>query len=665
MTKEPLDANLARHTIDCLRFLAADAVEQARSGHPGTPMEAAPLAYLLYRRHLRHNPADPAWPGRDRFVLSCGHASMLLYGVLHLSGYGLSLADLKNFRQLGSPTAGHPEYGHAPGVETTTGPLGQGLAVSVGMAMGARFLAERASADLFNYRIYCLCSDGDLMEGVAAEAASLAGHLGLGNLIVIYLDNRITIEGETDLAFSESVATRFLAYDWQVRQVEGENLAEIEAALNAAKADPRPSLLIARTHIAPGAPTKQDSAEAHGAPLGAAELAATKRAYGWDAEAMFHVPEAVRAHMAACRERGARLQREWEERLARAQERPSAGLIAWLGSRDGRLPEGWAQNLPQFLAGDGPQATRQASGIVLNALAARLPLLLGGSADLGPSNNTHLQGEASYSRALSGRNLHFGVREHAMGAILNGLCHTSGLIPFGGTFLIFSDYMRPPMRLAALMGLAPIYVFTHDSIALGEDGPTHQPVEQLAGLRAVPNLRVIRPCDANETAHAWRLAVEYRRGPTALILSRQALPVLDPGQHAPADGLRRGGYVLAEAEGPLRALLIATGAEVHLALAARALLHQEGIGTRVVSLPCWELFAEQDVAYRDAVLPPACATRVAVEAASPFGWERWVGERGAILAMHGYGASAPGGVLLKHFGFSAEAVVRRVKEMLI
>ncbi|WP_305041466.1 transketolase [Geoalkalibacter sp.] len=664
MTKEPLDPANARLTIDCLRFLAADAVEQARSGHPGTPMEAAPMAYLLYRRHLRHNPADPHWPGRDRFVLSCGHASMLLYGALHLSGYALSLEDLRNFRQLGSPAAGHPEYGHAPGVETTTGPLGQGVAVSVGLALGARFLAEQASADLFNYRVYCLCSDGDLMEGVAGEAASLAGHLGLGNLILIYLDNRITIEGETRLAFSEQVAARFLAYDWQVQQVEGENLAEIEAALNAAKADPRPSLIIARTHIAPGAPTKQDSAEAHGAPLGAEELAATKRAYGWDPQLRFHVPEAVRAHMAACRERGARLQADWEERLAQAEAQPSPTLRAWLWGRAGELPDGCGDNLPRFVPSDGPLATRQASGIVLNALAARLPLLLGGSADLAPSTNTLLKGEDSFSRESSGRNLHFGVREHAMGAILNGLSHTPGLIAYGATFLIFSDYLRPPLRLAAMMGLAPIYVFTHDSIALGEDGPTHQPVEQLAGLRAVPNLRVIRPCDANETAEAWRLAVEHRTGPSALILSRQGLPVLDRERLAPAEGVRRGGYVLAEEEGQLRALLIATGAEVHVALAARELLQKEGIGTRVVSLPCWELFEEQDVAYRSAVLPPACAARVAVEAASPFGWERWVGEGGAVVAMRSYGASAPGAVLMKHFGFTAEALANKLRELL-
>lgn len=664
MTKEPLDAAQARSAIDTLRFLAADAVEKACSGHPGTPMEAAPMAYLLYRRHLRHNPADPAWAGRDRFILSCGHASMLLYGILHLSGYAVSLEDLKNFRQLGSKTPGHPEFGHTPGVETTTGPLGQGLAVAVGMALGERYLREQVSEELFNYRTYVLCSDGDLMEGISAEAASLAGHLRLGQLIVIYLDNRITIEGSTQLAFSEQVATRFLASDWQVQQVEGENLAEIEAALTAAKADARPSLIIARTHIAPGAPTKQDSAEAHGAPLGAEELAATKRAYGWDAEQQFVVPSAVQEHMAACRDRGARLQQAWQQRFEQLQQQPGAGLLAWLQVQKNGLPEGWDRHLPQFAVADGPLATRQASGIVLNALAARVPLLLGGSADLGPSNNTSLKGERSFSREHAGRNLHFGVREHAMGAILNGLSHTPGLISFGGTFLVFSDYMRPPMRLAAMMGLAPVYVFTHDSIGLGEDGPTHQPVEHLAGLRSVPNLQVIRPCDANETAEAWRLALEVRSAPTALILSRQGLPVLDRERYAGAEGTRRGGYVLAEEDGELRALLIATGAEVHLALAAREQLQLEGIATRVVSLPCWERFAVQDAHYRELVLPAACRVRVAVEAAVAMGWERWIGAQGAFVGMDGFGASGPGPELMAHFGLSAEAVVAEVRRLL-
>jgi transketolase len=658
-----LDPSLAAESIATIRLLAVDAVEQAGSGHPGTPMEAAPLAYLLYTRHLRHNPRNPAWPGRDRFVLSCGHASMLLYALLHLTGYDLPLEELKRFRRLGSCTPGHPEFGHTPGVETTTGPLGQGLAVAVGMAMGGRFLAERVDPDLFAYRVFVLCSDGDLMEGVASEAASLAGHLCLSNLVCLYLDNRITIEGATELAFSEEVATRFLAYGWQVRHAEGESLREIDAALERAKADPRPTLVILRTHIAQGAPTKQDTAEAHGAPLGAEEVAALKRACGRDPQAAFVVPEAVRAHMDQ-RERGEALERAWREELSRRFDTDPGRLAPWQEATEGRLPAGWEWHLPVFTPADGPLATRKAGGLVLNALAKPLPFLLGGAADLAPSTLTELKGEDSFSAAACGRNLHFGVREHAMGAALNGLAHTPGLIPFGATFLIFSDYMRPPMRLAAMMGLPPIYVFTHDSAALGEDGPTHQPVEQLPGLRAMPNLTVIRPCDANETAEAWRLAVENRTGPTALLLSRQNLPVLDRQRCAPAEGVRRGGYVLAREEGALRAVLIASGSEVHPSLEARELLQREGIGTRVVSLPCWELFGAQDESYREEVLPPECAARVAVEAAAPLGWERWVGLQGVIVGMMTFGASAPGGELMRHFGFTAERIAGEARRLL-
>ena len=650
---------VVKASIDTLRLLSADMVEQANSGHPGTPMEAAPLAYLLFQRHLRHNPANPAWPGRDRFILSCGHASALLYSLLHLSGYDLSLDDLKNFRQLDSRTPGHPEFGHTPGVETTTGPLGQGFAVGVGMAMGARHLAERIDARLFDTRVYTLCSDGDLMEGVASEAASLAGHLRLGNLIALYLDNRITIEGETDLAFSEEVATRFLAYGWQVLRVEGENLAEIDAAIEAAKNDPRPSLIIARTHIGFGAPTKQDTAEAHGAPLGTDELAQTKRAFGRQPDEHFVIPARVRQHMGQAVRRGRALERQWRRRFDRLNQSLHSPLTAWLQSREGGLPDGWGEELPTFEPADGPMATRKASGIVLNALAARLPLLLGGSADLAPSNNTELKGEAAFGPGHSGRNIHFGVREHAMGAILNGLAHTDGLIPFGGTFLIFSEYMRPPMRLAAMMGLAPVYVFTHDSIGLGEDGPTHQPVEQLAALRAVPNLRVIRPGDANETAVAWHEAIAHRSGPTALILSRQNLPILDRSTLASAEGLRHGGYVLAREEGDLDILLLASGSEVPLALQARDILQQQGKGTRVVSLPCWELFEAQDETYRRQVLPPSCQRRLAVEAASPFGWERYVGLQGAVIGLNGFGASAPADQLFERFGFTAAQIAAR------
>jgi len=661
MQQAEFDRELARASIDTIRLLAADMVEKAQSGHPGTPMEAAPIAYLLYTRHLRHNPANPAWPGRDRFVLSCGHASALLYSMLHLTGYALSLDDLKNFRQLGSPTAGHPEFGHAPGIETTTGPLGQGIAVAAGMAMGARFLQQRVSRELFDYRVYALCSDGDLMEGVAAEAASLAGHLRLGNLICLYLDNKITIEGDTDLAFTEDVGTRFLSYGWQVLRVEGENVAEIDQAIAKAKHSSRPSLIIARSHIGFGAPTKQDSHDAHGAPLGSAELQATKRAFGRDPEQSFAIPAAVAAHLAEAVGRGTQLGQAWQG-VFQQQVAGNQALAEWQMLAEGQLPAGW-DTLPAFQAGE-KLATRQASGKVLNIMADRLPLLLGGSADLGPSNNTALQDEDSFTACTVGRNIHFGVREHAMGAYLNGLAHTPGLIPFGGTFMIFADYMRPPMRLAAMMGLGTIYVLTHDSIGLGEDGPTHQPIEQLPNLRAVPNLTVIRPGDANETAEAWKAAIANRRGPTALILSRQALPTLDRSMFAPADGLQRGGYVLAREEGALQGIIIASGSEVPLALATREQLQQEGIGVRVVSLPCWELFEQQGREYRDTVLPPACTVRVAVEAAATFGWERYVGQCGRMVGMTGFGASGPAGKLMEHFGFTVDNVAKQVREVL-
>ena len=656
-----LDLKKAQRAIDTIRLLSADMVEQAQSGHPGTPMEAAPIAYLLYNRHMRHNPKNPDWMGRDRFILSCGHASALLYSMLHLSGYGLSLDDLKNFRQLGSPTAGHPEFGHAPGIETTTGPLGQGISVGVGMAMGARFLQKRVNKDLFDYTIYGLCSDGDLMEGVAAEAASLAGHLRLGNLVYLYLDNKITIEGDTDLAFTEEVATRFLSYGWQVQHVEGENVTELDKAIAKAKHSPRPSLIIARSHIGFGAPNKQDTHDAHGAPLGSEELKLTKQFFGRNPEESFSIPEDVAAHMAEAVTRGAALDAEWQTAFA-AELKSNTLLGEWQKAAAGELPQGWDE-LPVFAAGE-KLATRQASGKALNALAGKLPFFLGGSADLGPSNNTTIKDETSFTPCTVGRNIHFGVREHAMGAVLNGLAHTPGLIPFGGTFMIFADYMRPPMRLAAMMGLGAVYVLTHDSIGLGEDGPTHQPIEQLPNLRAVPNLTVIRPGDANETAEAWKAAIANRQGPTALILTRQALPTLDRTVYAPAAELHKGGYVLAAEDGPLQALIIASGSEIPLALGARETLQQQGIGTRVVSLPCWELFEQQEQAYRDQVLAPECRVRVAVEAASTFGWERYIGRCGTAIGMHGFGASGPAGKLMERFGFTVENVVAQVKTLL-
>ena len=662
MTPHNFSDPVIHRSIDTIRLLAADAVEKAKSGHPGTPMEAAPIAYLLYMRHLRHNPANPDWAGRDRFVLSCGHASALIYSMLHLTGYDLSLDDVKQFRQFGSKTAGHPEFGHTPGVETTTGPLGQGVAVAAGMAMGQQFLAEHVDAELFDYRTWVICSDGDLMEGVSAEAASLAGHLKLGRLNYLYLDNKITIEGETSLAFSEDVGARYLAYGWHVERVEGENLAEIDAAMTRAKNDPRPSLIIARTHIGIGAPNKQDTAAAHGAPLGAEELALTRQAYGRDAQESFVVPADVAEHMKACLAHGAELEKSWNDLFAAKKSQPA--VASWAEVSNGRLPADWMSSLPVFTAADGAKATRQASGAVINALAEKLPLFIGGSADLAPSNNTNIKAAGSWLPGQSDRNIHFGIREHAMGSILNGLCHTPGLIPFGGTFFVFADYMRPAIRLAALMGLAPIYVMTHDSIGLGEDGPTHQPVEHLASLRAMPNVTVIRPADANETREAWISAISNRQGPTVLVLSRQGLPTVDREQFAAAEGLHKGGYILAKEQTALQVILLASGSEVQHALAAKEALDAEGIGVRVVSFPSWELFEQQDAAYREEVLPQTCQLRVAMEAGSCFGWERYVGCQGQVIGMSGFGASAPAGELMKHFGFTAESMIETVKNML-
>jgi len=662
MSSSQFSDPVVRQSIDTIRLLSADAVEKANSGHPGTPMEAAPIAYLLYMKHLRHNPQNPDWAGRDRFVLSCGHASALIYSMLHLTGYDLSLDDIKNFRQFGSKTAGHPEYRHTPGVETTTGPLGQGVAVAVGMAMGGQFLAQQVDSELFDYRTWVICSDGDLMEGVSAEAASLAGHLKLGELNYIYLDNKITIEGDTGLAFSEDVGARYLACGWHVERVEGENLAEVDAAMERAKNDPRPSLIIARTHIGQGAPNKQDTAGAHGAPLGTEELALTKQAYERDANAMFVVPAEVSVHMQACKVRGAQLEEDWQQLLKTKKSSEAVG--SWLSLSQGALPAGWESGLPAFAPEDGAKATRQASGAAINGLAEKLPLFLGGSADLGPSNNTTIKSAGSWLPGQSDRNVHFGIREHAMGSILNGLCHTPGLIPFGGTFFVFADYMRPAIRLAALMGLAPIYVMTHDSIGLGEDGPTHQPVEHLASLRAMPNLTVIRPADANETSEAWKAAISNRQGPTVLVLSRQGLPTVDRQQFSAADGLQKGGYVLAQEQGTLKMILIASGSEVQHALATRDALQEEGIGTRVVSLPSWELFEKQDEGYRQQVLPSSCEKRVSMEAGSCFGWERYVGQKGRIIGMNEFGASAPAGELMKHYGFTPENMIAVAKELI-
>jgi len=656
--------------IDAIRTLAMDAVERAKSGHPGAPMGQAPIAYALWMRHLRHDPADPTWPGRDRFVLSCGHASMLLYSVLYLAGYDLTLDDVIDFRQWESKTPGHPEFGATPGVETTTGPLGQGVGNAVGMALAAAHLAARFNRpghDILTHRVYFLASDGDLMEGVSHEAASLAGHLGLGNLIGIYDDNRITIDGPTALTFSEEIPCRFEAYGWHVQRVEdGNDLDALDRAMLAAQRETsRPSLIAVRTHIAYGSPNKQDSSASHGAPLGAEEVQLARHNLGWPTDEPFAVPPEALTEWRQCRERGAAFQAEWREAFA-AYQSAHPDLAAELTRRlQGDLPSGWEDAIPPFGAETGAIATRKASGQVLNAIAARVPELIGGSADLAGSNNTLIEGADDVGPGNpGGRNLYFGIREHAMGAILNGMALHGGFIPYGATFLVFSDYMRPPIRLAAMMGLRIVYVFTHDSIGVGEDGPTHQPVEMVAALRAIPKLTVIRPCDASETGEAWRAALRNTRGPTALILTRQKLPWLDRSLVAPASGLERGGYVIVEASGGAPAVvLMASGSEVSLILEAQRRLESDGIATRAVSMPSLELFAAQEASYRDAVLPPRIKHRVAVEAAVSMPWYRWVGDAGEIVAMDRFGASAPASILFETFGFTVDNVVNRVRRM--
>jgi transketolase len=658
--------------VDTIRTLSMDAVERAKSGHPGTPMALAPLAYVLFTRVMRHSPRTPGWPDRDRFVLSAGHASMLLYSILHLSGYEITLGDIERFRQIDSPCAGHPERGDAPGIEMTTGPLGQGVSGSVGLALAERMLAARFNRDghrLVDHHTFVIASDGDLMEGVTGEACSIAGHLGLGRLLVFYDDNHITIEGDTELAFSEDVRGRFEALGWHVIEL-GEDLGvdSLERAARAAMAEERrPSLVILRTHIATGSPNKQDTAEAHGAPLGEEEVRLTKEVYGWPHDEPFHVPPEVREHFEACLARGDELEAEWSER---AEAYRAAHPELWSEFADilaGRLPAGWDADPPGFDPEEGSVATRRASHAALQWAARGCRYLVGGSADLGNSNLTLIDGGGDVGPgAFEGRNLHFGVREHAMGAIVNGLT-LHGLRAYGGTFLIFSDYMRPAVRLAALMAIPSIFVFTHDSIGLGEDGPTHQPVEHLPSLRAIPNLYVVRPADANETVLAWRFALERSETPTALALSRQGVPVLDPAL-VPPDAVERGAYVLHDGVHHGRdepdIVLIATGSEVHPSLRAAELLEQEGIGARVVSMPCAERFAEHDRSVRERVLPPGCRARLAVEAASPLGWERWVGEDGDVVAMKTFGASAPSKVLFEEFGFAPERIAARARAVL-
>ncbi len=660
--------NLAERSITTIRTLAMDGVQQANSGHPGTAMALAPVAYLYYRECMRHDPAQPHWPGRDRFVLSPGHACILQYAALHLAGYGVSLEDLRQFRQWGSLTPGHPEAGHTPGIETTTGPLGQGVGNAIGFALTERMLAERYNRpghEVVDHRVFAICSDGDLMEGVSAEAASIAGHLGLGKLTLIYDDNRITIEGGTDLAFSEDVALRFDALRWQTQRLEdGWSLADLRAAIAAAEADDRPSLIVLRTHIAPGSPNKQDTAEAHGAPLGEEEIRLTKASYGWPENETFLVPADVAAHM-DCRASGAAARADWERRFEayRAAHPELAAELERVLAGD--LPDGWDAQVPVFEADPKGMASRVASGKVINALAAGIPELVGGSADLAPSNNTHIADGLSVSpRSFAGRNLHFGIREHGMGAILNGMMLHGGLRAFGATFLVFSDYMRGAVRIAALSGIPVTYVWTHDSVWVGEDGPTHQPVEHLMALRVIPNLTVVRPADANETAEAWRFAMLHRAGPVAIILTRQNLPTLDRAVYGPADGLQRGAYVLAEAAGGAPdTILIATGSEVAGALEARDTLQADGACVRVVSMPAWELFEQQDAAYREAVLPSGVTRRVSFEAGLTHGWERWVGSAGACVGIDRFGASAPGATVARELGITADAVVAAVRSL--
>ena len=656
-------------SINAIRMLAVDAVEQAKSGHPGMPLGDAAMAYVLWTKALRHDPKNPSWPNRDRFVLSAGHGSMLLYSLLHLTGHDISLSDIKEFRQWGSKTPGHPEHCPECGIETTTGPLGQGFATGVGMAMAERYLEKlfnKPGFPVINYRVFGILSDGDMMEGVQSEAASLAGHLGLGNIVYLYSDNRITIEGETDIAFTEDVAKRFEAYGWHVQKTNGYDLGGVETALkNAIKEKTRPSLIVARTVLAYGCPTLHGSPEAHGAPLGEKEIELLKKSCGWPTGKKFHVPRDVYAHMKKSASPGVKASGEWRQMMKQYAKKYSAQHALWQRLSSGKLlPEGFEKHMPEFKPEAGAVATRSASGKVLNAIAPHMPNLLGGSADLAPSNNTYLKGQDDFMPGRPGRNIHFGVREHAMGAISNGMALNGMLIPYCGTFLVFSDFTKPSIRLSALMQTHVIYVFTHDSIGLGEDGPTHQPIEHLAALRAIPGLTVIRPADANETAQAWKLALE-KNGPTCLILSREGLPVIDRSAKgfSAASGIEKGGYALLDCKGAPDVILISSGAQVHLCIKAAQLLGEKGIKARVVNMASFDLFESQGKAYKDKVLPPAVSKRLFVEAGSPLGLHKYAGDKGEVLSMERFGASAPGKILLEKFGFTAENVAARAMKL--
>ncbi len=657
--------------INTIRFLAIDAVQKANSGHPGMPMGVATMAYVLWQRFLKHNPNDPDWPDRDRFVLSAGHASAMLYSLLYLTGYDLSLEEIKRFRQWGSKTPGHPEYGLAPGVEATTGPLGQGFANGVGMAIAEQWLAghyNRPGHGIINHYTYAICSDGDMMEGVSSEAASLAGTLRLGKLIYLYDDNGISIEGNTDITFTEDVGQRFRAYGWHViGPIDGMDAASVDSAIRVAQNEKnRPSLIICKTIIGYGSPNKAGTGAAHGEPLGEDEVSLAKEQLGWQYQEPFTIPDEVLSHLRQAQERGRRQQEEWQDRLKAYRKAYPEEAKKLEKDLSGELPDGWDSDLEGlFQCEDKTMATREASGRVMNAISPRVHALIGGSADLAPSTKTILEGKGHFGYGdYCGHNLHFGVREHAMGAIASGMALHGGIIPYTATFLIFYDYMRPPVRLAAMMGLRVIYIFTHDSVGLGEDGPTHQPIEHLAGLRVIPNLTVIRPADATETIEAWKIALKRREGPTALILTRQRLPVLDRKSLAPASGVQRGGYILWQATPSPEVILIGTGSEVHIALEAGKLLMVKGINARVVSLPSWELFDAQPEEYRNSVLLPALKARVSIEAGVTLGWERYIGSEGITIGIDCFGASAPGKVIYEHYGLTARRVSDEAERLL-
>lgn len=667
--------NLDILSINTIRTLSIDAVQKANSGHPGMPLGAAPMAYVLWTGFLKFNPANPKWLNRDRFILSAGHGCMLQYSLLYLTGYGLTLDDIKQFRQFGSRTPGHPELNHTPGIEATTGPLGQGFANGVGMAIAQKFMAERYNKQGYNiidYKIYVIASDGDMMEGISSEAASIAGHLKLNNMIYFYDDNHISIEGNTNLTFSEDISKRFEAYGWYVQSVEdGNDLDAIEDALKKAIAEKeKPSLIRVRTHIGYGSPHKQDSADAHGSPLGAEEVKLTKENLGWDPNKYFYVPDEVLAHFRTAKETGLKLENEWNDMFESYKKQyPDLAeeLLMSDESNFGNKFSEWKNHLPVFNKEDGPLATRQASGKVINAIANYLPSLIGGSADLAPSTDTLIKDAKDFEPGnYNGRNFHFGIREHSMGGILNGMALTKGIIPYGATFLVFSDYMRPSIRLAALMGIRPIYIFTHDSIGLGEDGPTHQPVEQLMSLRLIPKMTVIRPADANETSYAWKAALEHTEGPVAIVLTRQKLPIFDRNIYASAEGVTRGAYILSdmnESVENIDIILIATGSEVTLALGVKEHLRDEGIRARVVSMPSWELFEKQDDNYKEQVLPSNIRKRLAIEAGIPSGWEKYTTDEGEIFGVSRFGESAPGDTVMKEFGFTVENILLKARKL--